>query len=234
MVIAAMWWLVSTGRIGLPTALTALRRALAAVPADADDWPLLNGLGESVLYLRTCAASPRRPARHGGGARRRVGVAGHSGPRQAPDQFPTAEQVPLPAGEFRTLRAESISFGYPGSTVPRPPGRHGRTRRRGDVALVGANGSGKTTLAKILAGLYRPDSGHLVYGGVPDPEPERLRSASAVVFQDFIRYRLTAADNILFRQTPGAARASDAPPGPPDGPAPRTSSAGCHGATTPY
>ena len=208
-VIAAMWWLVSTGRIGLPTALTALAGLWQLSLRMQMIGALLNGLGESVLYLKDLrgfaeASDPDTVVeRHKAPAR-----------DKAADQRLAAEQAPLPAEEFRALRAESISFGYPGS-----PSRALQDVTVGlgageIVALVGANGSGKTTLAKILAGLYRPDSGHLVYGGVPDPEPEQLRSASAVVFQDFIRYRLTAADNIMFGrpQAPpdpdGAARAA--------------------------
>ena len=202
-VIAAMWWLVSTGRIGLPTALTALAGLWQLSLRMQMIGALLNGLGESVLYLKDLrgfaeAADQDTAMEHHKASAHGTASDGTAARGKPSDQRPAAEQVPLPAGEFRPLRAESISFGYPGS-----PSRALQDVTVGlgageIVALVGANGSGKTTLAKILAGLYRPDSGHLVYGGVPDPEPEQLRSASAVVFQDFIRYRLTAADNIMF------------------------------------
>lgn len=61
------------------------------------------------------------------------------------------------------------------------------------IALVGENGSGKSTLAKVLAGLYRPDIGSVRWTGV---QGEFARPPVAVVFQDFIRYNLTASENI--------------------------------------
>jgi ABC-type cobalamin/Fe3+-siderophores transport system ATPase subunit len=66
------------------------------------------------------------------------------------------------------------------------------------VAVVGANGSGKTTLAKLLAGLYLPSEGRVCWDGRDTREVDRreLLSHAAIVFQDFIRYALSAGDNI--------------------------------------
>ncbi|MDQ1709057.1 MAG: ATP-binding cassette, subfamily bacterial, partial [Frankiaceae bacterium] len=66
------------------------------------------------------------------------------------------------------------------------------------VALVGVNGSGKTTLAKVLAQLYEPTGGRLLWGDAPvtDFDRDALRAQIAVVFQDFARYQLSASDNI--------------------------------------
>jgi len=66
------------------------------------------------------------------------------------------------------------------------------------VALVGENGAGKTTLAKLLAGLYRPDGGRILWDGtnVSECDPVSLRQSMAVLFQDFVRYQMPAKDNI--------------------------------------
>ncbi|MDX3798912.1 ABC transporter ATP-binding protein [Streptomyces sp. AK04-3B] len=189
-VIGAMWWLVATEKVGLPTALTALVGLWQISLRMQMIGALVNGLGESVLYLRDL--------RDFGVAEDADGVDSRSGAAR---------------GGFVSLRAESVGFRYPGMTtsVLRDVGV---TVRAGEiVALVGVNGSGKTTLAKILCGLYRPDSGRLVYNGAPDPDPEALRDATAVVFQDFVRYKLSAADNITYgrpQTAPDLARAARA------------------------
>jgi len=66
------------------------------------------------------------------------------------------------------------------------------------VALVGENGSGKTTLAKLLAGLYAPDEGSITWDGTDIAifDADELRRSIAVIFQDFVKYRLTAGENV--------------------------------------
>ncbi|MEV5824732.1 ABC transporter ATP-binding protein [Spirillospora sp. NPDC052242] len=66
------------------------------------------------------------------------------------------------------------------------------------VALVGVNGAGKSTLVKLLCRLYDPDKGSITWDGVDlrDMNPADLRERIGVVFQDFMEYDLTAADNI--------------------------------------
>ena len=66
------------------------------------------------------------------------------------------------------------------------------------VALVGENGAGKTTLVKLLARLYDPDEGRILLDGhdLRDYDLDALRGSMGVIFQDFVRYNLTAGDNI--------------------------------------
>jgi len=73
------------------------------------------------------------------------------------------------------------------------------TLRAGEVlALVGENGAGKTTVVKLLARLYDPDEGRILLDGHDLREYDlfALRSNIGVIFQDFVRYHLTAAENI--------------------------------------
>ena len=128
---------------------------------------------------------------------------------QAPGPLPH-EQVPeaVKAGPFGPIQAEGVTFSYPGSDRVTLRGVSLCIEPGEVVALVGANGSGKTTLAKLLAGLYLPSEGRVCWDGRDTREVDRreLLSHAAIVFQDFIRYALSAGDNIaLGRQ--GRARA---------------------------
>ncbi|MGW4695009.1 ABC transporter ATP-binding protein [Kitasatospora cineracea] len=105
-----------------------------------------------------------------------------------------AETVPA-AG---TIRLEDVSFRYrpDGPDVLHhldlelPPGR--------STAVVGLNGAGKTTVVRLLARLREPTAGRITVGGTDlarRPVADWHRRI-AVIFQDFARYELTAAENI--------------------------------------
>ncbi len=99
----------------------------------------------------------------------------------------------------REIRFENVTFGYPGESarpalddvsLALPLGRI--------IALVGENGSGKTTLVKLLAGLYRPDRGRILWDGVDaaDADRHQLAERIAMVAQDFKRWPFTARVNV--------------------------------------
>ena len=100
--------------------------------------------------------------------------------------------------DLRTVRADHISFTYPDALRPALKDVSIQIRAGEVVALVGENGSGKTTLAKILAGLYDPDEGALLWNDEDIRNFDRagMRKRTAVIFQDFVRYALSAQDNI--------------------------------------
>jgi ATP-binding cassette subfamily B protein len=66
------------------------------------------------------------------------------------------------------------------------------------LALVGHNGAGKSTVVKLLCRFYDPDRGRILWDGVDlrDFDPARLRERVSVVFQDYMTYELSAAENI--------------------------------------
>ena len=101
-------------------------------------------------------------------------------------------------GSFGPITADEVTFSYPGSERVALHDVSLRIEPGEVVALVGANGSGKTTLAKLLAGLYLPSSGRVCWDGrdTRDVDRRSLLGCTAVVFQDFIRYMLSAGDNI--------------------------------------
>ena len=98
----------------------------------------------------------------------------------------------------RGFEFEDVGFRYPGSD--RWAVRHlSFTLHAGEVlALVGENGAGKTTLVKLLARLYDPVEGRILLDGhdLREYDLEALRGNMGVIFQDFVRYNLSAGDNI--------------------------------------
>lgn len=111
---------------------------------------------------------------------------------------PLSGHAPDPTAGLPTIRFERVGFAYPGSDRPVLSGLDLEVRPGEVLAVVGANGAGKTTLIKLLAGLYRPDSGRVTVDGadLASVDPERWRARLAVVFQDFVHYELSARDNV--------------------------------------
>ncbi|WP_344812807.1 ABC transporter ATP-binding protein [Microlunatus aurantiacus] len=99
---------------------------------------------------------------------------------------------------FDTIRVEAVTFSYPESPQRALQGVDVELRAGEIVALVGENGSGKTTLAKLLAGLYEPDGGSIRWDerDLSEFSSSSVRDRVTVVFQDFVRFALTATENI--------------------------------------
>jgi ATP-binding cassette subfamily B protein len=101
---------------------------------------------------------------------------------------------PIRSGfEFR-----DVSFAYPG-TERLVLNRMNFQLRPGErVALIGENGQGKTTVVKLLTRLYDPTSGRILLDGVDlrEYDIEELYREIGVIFQDFMRYEMSVADNI--------------------------------------
>jgi ATP-binding cassette, subfamily B, bacterial len=101
---------------------------------------------------------------------------------------------PIRAGfEFR-----DVSFHYPGSARVVLNNLNFRLEPGEHVALVGENGQGKTTLVKLLARLYDPTGGAIYLDGndLRDYRVEELHKEIGIIFQDFVRYDMTARMNI--------------------------------------
>ena len=91
-----------------------------------------------------------------------------------------------------------VSFSYPGRSQLALQAASIEINRGEVVALVGENGSGKTTLAKVMAGLYEPGSGAVRWDGtdVRTFRPDLFRERVAIIFQDYVKYALSAEENI--------------------------------------
>jgi ATP-binding cassette subfamily B protein len=100
----------------------------------------------------------------------------------------------------REIRFEGVGFRYPGSDRAVLDGLELAIPACQCTAIVGLNGAGKTTLVKLLARLYEPTDGRVLVDGIDIRSfgVDDWRRQIGVIFQDFNRYELTAAENIGF------------------------------------
>lgn len=106
--------------------------------------------------------------------------------------------LPAPRPFQKGFEFQNVSFSYPGNArlildrlcLRLEPGER--------VAMVGENGQGKTTLVKLLTRLYDPTAGRILLDGIDLREYnlEDLYTQIGVIFQDFMRYDMTASENI--------------------------------------
>ena len=115
-----------------------------------------------------------------------------------PEIVPPPNPRPFPVPIQRGFAFENVGFRYPGAERWAVRGLTFELRAGEILALVGENGAGKTTLVKLLARLYDPDEGRILLDGHDLREYDlfALRANIGVIFQDFVRYHFTAADNI--------------------------------------
>lgn len=110
-----------------------------------------------------------------------------------------ANPLPMP-DKIETIEFRDVTFRYP--DMQRDLLQHySLTAHIGHITRIqGQNGFGKSTLVKLLLRLYDPQQGSVLINGIDirNLDLQQLRSAVGVLFQDFGRYALTAAENIAF------------------------------------
>jgi len=106
--------------------------------------------------------------------------------------------LPAPRPIVRGFEFRKVSFRYPGTSRLVLNGLDLHLRAGERVALIGENGEGKTTLVKLMTRLYDPVEGQVLLDGVDlrEYDLEDLYREIGVIFQDFMRYEMTARENI--------------------------------------
>ncbi|HAZ44445.1 MAG TPA: ABC transporter ATP-binding protein [Cyanobacteria bacterium UBA11369] len=107
---------------------------------------------------------------------------------------------PVPQPMVKGIEFVGVSFQYPNSTRKALEDINLTIRPGEVVALVGENGCGKTTLVKLLCRLYDPTAGKITLDRIDLCEfaTQDLRRQISVIFQDYVKYHLTARENIWF------------------------------------
>ena len=115
-----------------------------------------------------------------------------------PDIRSKSGALPFPKPVREGFVFENVSFHYPNSDQSVLRNVSFRLGPQEKLALVGENGAGKTTLVKLLTRLHDPSKGRILLDGrdLRDYDLKELRHAVGVIFQDFVRYHLTASENI--------------------------------------
>ena len=122
------------------------------------------------------------------------------------DMHPTIQSKPNALPAPRPIRQgfefRNVSFRYPGSSRLVLNGLNFKLRPGERVALIGENGEGKTTIVKLLVRLYDPADGQILLDGVDlrEYDLEDLYREIGVIFQDYMRYEMTARENIAVGQ----------------------------------
>ena len=109
-----------------------------------------------------------------------------------------AKPVPVPNPVRGEIRFDRVSFAYPGAAENALTDLSFTVSAGETIAIVGRNGAGKTTLFKLICRLYDPTDGRILIDGIDirDVEPAELRAQIGGMFQDYVTYQATAAENI--------------------------------------
>jgi ATP-binding cassette subfamily B protein len=115
-----------------------------------------------------------------------------------PEIISPSNPLPFPQPIRSGFVFENVGFIYPGADSWAVRNLSFGLRAGEVLALVGENGAGKTTIVKLLARLYDPNEGRILLDGhdLRSYELASLRQNLGIIFQDFVRYNFSAADNI--------------------------------------
>jgi ATP-binding cassette subfamily B protein len=123
-----------------------------------------------------------------------------------PKVFSKADALPAPRPIRSGFLFDKVSFSYPGSSRQVLDRLNLRIDPGERIALIGENGQGKTTIVKLITRLYDPTAGRVLLDGIDLREysVEDLHREIGVIFQDFVRYEMSARRNIAVGRIDGS------------------------------
>ncbi len=115
----------------------------------------------------------------------------------------TVKSGSLIPGDFESIEFKNVSFRYEGREEYALKNISLTLKKGETTAIVGFNGAGKTTLSKLLMRLYDATEGEILYNGVniKEYDLQKYRDKFASVFQDYKIFAMTAAENVLMKET---------------------------------
>ncbi len=113
------------------------------------------------------------------------------------EEVPTSPSV---LGEIKEVDFKNLSFGHNVENGYAVKDINLRIKTGETIAFVGPSGSGKTTLVKLLLGLYKPNTGQVLYNNIESTKINltELRMQLGLVSQDSQLFSGTIKDNLLF------------------------------------
>jgi ATP-binding cassette subfamily B protein len=106
--------------------------------------------------------------------------------------------LPAPRPITQGIEFRNVCFNYPGNSRLVLDHINFQLHTKERLALIGENGEGKTTIVKLMTRLYDPTEGQILLDGIDlrEYDLEDLHHEMGVIFQDFMRYEMTARENI--------------------------------------
>jgi ATP-binding cassette, subfamily B, bacterial len=116
----------------------------------------------------------------------------------------SATPKPVPQPLRGEIQFEHVTFAYPGAESSALTDVSFTVSAGETLAVVGRNGAGKTTLFKLICRLYDPSEGRILIDGIDirEFEPAEIRRQIGAMFQDYVDYQATAAENIGLGNVP--------------------------------